>query len=591
MDIKIFAAAALAATSLSLTSCNDDFLEKIPKTDLTEANAFLEYNNFKAFMYPCYDLFTNTTIRTNLNGQVVSSTFYGDWYGGLVTSRDNSRNPYAYQSITQTTSGGGWDFSIIRRINIMLSHLDDGVLNETEAAHWRSVGYFFKAWWYMELIDRFGDVPWVDKVINEGSEETYGPRTPRAEVAQHIIECLEYAAQNIGNFEDGDNTITANAVKAALSRFLLREGTWAKYHGLDEPCEQYLSKCLEVSQDLMNQYSTLYNGTESYPAAGYGEMWTTEDLTNVPGVIFFKQYYDGILMHRFNDYEHIAAHFEDVPQYSVDMFLMKNGLPIANPNSGYKGGKGKDMWDTFDNRDPRLYQNIQPPYVVAANDGTADGVNSFKTWKYLGEGDVVEGHTVTAEEAAKYGRKPGQIKVKDLNNDDTIDANDDKKIVGHTRPRWTGGWSNTFSYKNFELSFFILSRWGFTVPQGAVTLDGRYMQRKIDYWVAGTNENAKYYSPGSNGEGADAFNSAMNYQDGSYIKVRNISLGYNFTPQQLKNLGINNLKLYVQAMNPFNIYKACDFLDTDLVNYDNNTKTFGSPTTLKSFVIGVNIGF
>ena len=53
----------------------------------------------------------------------------------------------------------------------------------------------------------------------------------------------------------------------------------------------------------------------------------------------------------------------------------------------------------------------------------------------------------------------------------------------------------------------------------------------------------------------------------------------------------NNLKLYVQAMNPFNIYKACDFLDTDLVNYDNNTKTFGSPTTLKSFVIGVNIGF
>ena len=57
MKIKIFAAAALAA-SLSMTSCNDDFLEKIPKTDLTEATAFLEYDNFKAFMYPCYALFT-----------------------------------------------------------------------------------------------------------------------------------------------------------------------------------------------------------------------------------------------------------------------------------------------------------------------------------------------------------------------------------------------------------------------------------------------------------------------------------------------------------------------------------------------------
>ena len=66
-------------------------------------------------------------------------------------------------------------------------------------------------------------------------------------------------------------------------------------------------------------------------------------------------------------------------------------------------------------------------------------------------------------------------------------------------------------------------------PQGSLTLDGRYMQRKIDYWVAGTNENAEYYSPGSNGEAADTYSSSMGYQDGSYIKVRNISLGYNFT--------------------------------------------------------------
>ena len=199
--------------------------------------------------------------------------------------------------------------------------------------------------------------------------------------------------------------------------------------------------------------------------------------------------------------------------------------------------------------------------------------------------------TDEAAEAAKYGRKPGQIKVKDLNKDDKINANDDKQIVGHVRPRWTGGWTNTFNYKNFEFSCFIISRWGFDVPQGAETLDGRFMKRKLDYWVAGTNENAKYYSPGSNGEGADAYNSALNYQDGSFIKMRNISLGYNFSAKQLSKIGASSLKVYVQAMNPFSIYNACDFLDTDLVNYDNNTRTFGSPTTLRSFVFGVNIGF
>ena len=199
--------------------------------------------------------------------------------------------------------------------------------------------------------------------------------------------------------------------------------------------------------------------------------------------------------------------------------------------------------------------------------------------------------TSEAEQAAKYGRKPGQIKVKDLNNDGSIDATNDRQIVGKERPRWTGGWNNTFSYKNLELSCFIITRMGFDVPQGAATLDGRYMQRKLDYWVAGSNEDAVYYSPGSNGEAADTYNSSMNYQDGSYIKVRNISLGYNFTSKQLKNTGLSNLKVYVQAMNPFSIYKACDWLDTDLLNYDNNTKTFGSATTLKSFVVGLNVGF
>ena len=118
------------------------------------------------------------------------------------------------------------------------------------------------------------------------------------------------------------------------------------------------------------------------------------------------------------------------------------------------------------------------------------------------------------------------------------------------------------------------------------------MQRKIDYWVAGTkSENAEYYFRGQNVKAADTYSSSMGYQDGSYIKVRNISLGYNFTTKQLKNTGLSNLKVYVQAMNPFSIYKACDWLDTDLMNYDNNKKTFGSPTTIKSFVIGVNIGF
>jgi TonB-linked SusC/RagA family outer membrane protein len=199
--------------------------------------------------------------------------------------------------------------------------------------------------------------------------------------------------------------------------------------------------------------------------------------------------------------------------------------------------------------------------------------------------------TTEKDQAKKYGRKPGQIRVKDLNGDSIIDANNDKKIVGYVRPDWTGGITNTFNYKNLEMSFFIYSRWGGKFRNGSLTLDGRYMQRKIDYWVAGTHEDAQYYSPGINGESADTYQTSMNYQDGTFVKLRYVTLGYNFSQKQLKKLGVKSLKVYAQCQNPFMIYSACDYLDTDQINYDNNTTTTGSPTTIKSLVFGVNVVF
>lgn len=198
--------------------------------------------------------------------------------------------------------------------------------------------------------------------------------------------------------------------------------------------------------------------------------------------------------------------------------------------------------------------------------------------------------TVDEDKAKSYNRKVGQIRVKDVDNDGDIDAND-RQIVGYYRPSWSGGWNNTLTYKNWELSFFIYSRWGFTVNQGAVTLDGRFMQRKLDYFVPGYNENAEYYQPGINGESQDQYQSCMNYQDGSYIKLRNVSLGYSLSPKQLNGTGLSNLKIYAQLMNPCTLYSKCKWLDTDLMNYDNNTRIMGSTTTIRGFVIGLNVGF
>lgn len=216
-------------------------------------------------------------------------------------------------------------------------------------------------------------------------------------------------------------------------------------------------------------------------------------------------------------------------------------------------------------------------------------------YDYVYDGVWKTGQTVTladgtTADASTYGSKTGGLKVKDVDLNGKIE-DADRQIIGKSRPDWTGGLTTSLNYKNWDLSLFIYSRWGFDVRTGGLTLDGRYMQRKIDYFVAGINENAEYYAPGAYGESAAPYQSSQSLQDGSYIKVRNINLGYTFTPKQLKGTGLSSLKVYAQAMNPFSLYRATKWLDTDLTNYSNNTRSFGSTVTTRSFVVGLNVGF
>ena len=142
---------------LVLAGCNDQFLEKYPRTSPVEVNAFESYDNFKAFVYPLYDMFTNNVILTNYSGGYASDSHYlGDFYAGYIDKKGTSdMNPYAWQTVPESTTGNGWDFTRIRRINIMLSHIDGcKAMTDAEKNHWKAVGYFFHSWWYMMLINR-----------------------------------------------------------------------------------------------------------------------------------------------------------------------------------------------------------------------------------------------------------------------------------------------------------------------------------------------------------------------------------------------------------------------------------------------------
>src|SRR5690606_4738401 len=79
--------------------------------------------------------------------------------------------------------------------------------------------------------------------------------------------------------------------------------------------------------------------------------------------------------------------------------------------------------------------------------------------------------------------RPGTIRVKDVNGDYRINANDDREIRGHYAPNWNFGFNNSFSYNNSDLNFFSYGRMGFTIESSAESIQGRNAQRVLDYWM------------------------------------------------------------------------------------------------------------
>ena len=83
---KIFISFAILA-GVTLSGCNDSFLDKLPVTDPTEETVFKSYDNFLAFMWPCYEMFSNTDIATSVNGIGQNSHYQGDINAGFMDSK------------------------------------------------------------------------------------------------------------------------------------------------------------------------------------------------------------------------------------------------------------------------------------------------------------------------------------------------------------------------------------------------------------------------------------------------------------------------------------------------------------------------
>ncbi len=204
-----------------------------------------------------------------------------------------------------------------------------------------------------------------------------------------------------------------------------------------------------------------------------------------------------------------------------------------------------------------------------------------------------------ADQAKAYGSEVGQIKVRDVNADGKINA-DDRTLRGTDVPKWAGGLTNRFEFKGFDLSFFLFGRFGNTILSGfhrnQLQLAGRYQQIKVDYWTP-NNPTNEFPRPKSNQE-FPVYNSTLFYYDGTFIKLRNINFGYTFSKGIAKKIGAESVRFYSSIQQPkiwssyLSKYNGVDpeaAITTDATGLTAVTNGVTPSTTVTTF--GLNIKF
>jgi TonB-linked SusC/RagA family outer membrane protein len=222
-------------------------------------------------------------------------------------------------------------------------------------------------------------------------------------------------------------------------------------------------------------------------------------------------------------------------------------------------------------------------------------ISSFYTYKKLGIWQSWEDKEAATYRFANQTFQPGDIKLADLQPADpvtglhTIDAND-MTYIGSTVPKFVIGFQNNFKYKAFDLNLYLFARVGQTIDAEFL---GRYNPAGtgngpaiIDYW---TPENPTNDFPrprrGSTLSNYPGYQT-LNFVNGSFFKIRTLTLGYTLPEKLGKRLTLNTLRVYATASNLLTITKS------DLIkDYDPERGGSESSPLSRQFVFGINLNF
>lgn len=345
----------LSLFALSMTSCLD--LE--PKANLNDNLVWSKASNFQLFANQFYGWTSDFNIA-------IGDNVHSDYRSDLVCG--SSVNNYSQGTNTIPTSDGNYGnaYKCIYYTNLLLKNAET-FADPTAIAVPVAEAKFFRAFFYFELVQIFGDAIIVTTPLDTDSEILYGKRNDRAEVINLIIQDLKDAASALPQTSTEAGRLNKYIALSMLSRVALYEGTWQKFHtnGMDASTNTARStELLTIARDAANEvmksgkYKIFYNSILG--GQSYRYMFTLEDgvqcnpanlsKNDNTEYIFVKRHRNGDKT-AYNLTHGMVGNACYITRKFVNMYLCSDGLPI-DKSKEFKGYQG--VVDEFKNRDARM---------------------------------------------------------------------------------------------------------------------------------------------------------------------------------------------------------------------------------------------
>lgn len=353
--------------TFALGGCFD--LDKLPEGELSSSTAFGTTSEITKYLNQFYQSGQNgTRLQSSNVGSSTGIAFGDNASDNMIVNTMNTRLAGETALSSATTLS---EYTQIRALNFLINNWGNCTETGSTFNNCQGEAFYFRAWYYYQMFIKYGELSWVNEVLDPSQEQMERPRDSRTLIADSILADLDKAILLLNEANNSSGMrVHKDVARALKSEVALFEGTWEKYHKTkgddfydksitDDKINNYFLQAVNAAKEVMDRNVWGISGSD--PLTSYRNLFITLDLSTNKEVLWWKKYdASDNIGHSVTRFLNQGGGTTGLSASLVDDYLTRDGRPFT-------GQEREDAKTTYGDelkpeiRDPRLSQTACLP--------------------------------------------------------------------------------------------------------------------------------------------------------------------------------------------------------------------------------------